>query len=209
MATDVESSVSIPVELHAQKVALDNGEKPRVTVRQLLRWFEAARRGYHVVQRIRAALEALGMITYPDFEGEYIDQEVFFMPKGWGETSTTTSTVNADTTTSTTTTSSTTTTTMPSDQIPPTAPPSSVGPSHRLGRLGAANQKPVSVSSNERLEVATTLMLTHNFSQLPVMQGCDIRNDVMHFDPDGITTKELDDLRRFSDFLERLQRVTK
>lgn len=37
----------------------------------------------------------------------------------------------------------------------------------------------------------------------------DIRNDVMHFDPDGITPEELEDLRRFSDFLERLQRVTK
>ena len=37
----------------------------------------------------------------------------------------------------------------------------------------------------------------------------DIRNDVMHIDPDGITAEELDDLRRFSDFLERLQRVTR
>lgn len=37
----------------------------------------------------------------------------------------------------------------------------------------------------------------------------DIRNDVMHFDPDGITAEERDDLRRFSDFLERLQRVTR
>lgn len=37
----------------------------------------------------------------------------------------------------------------------------------------------------------------------------DIRNDVMHFDPDGITPEELDELRRFSDLLERLQRVTK
>lgn len=369
MATDIESSVDIPAELHAQKVALDNGEKPRVTVRQLLRWFDAARRGYHVVQRVRAALEALGMITYPDFEGEYIDQEVFFMPRGWGETSTSTTT-NGEGTTSTTPIPSTTTTTMPPPEpVSPLAPPGSVGPSHRLGRLEAANRKPVSVSPSERLEVATTLMFAHNFSQLPVMQGdrnvkgmitwesigsrlalgkecqtvqdcmephyelrhdeslfdavrviaehdCvlvrghadlitglvtgadiseqfhrlaepfllladienrirelivprftpedlraakdpsdkarpveeasdltfgeyvrlleneerwqklslkidrrkfieqlgrirDIRNDVMHFDPDGITSEELDDLRRFSDFLERLQRVTK
>ena len=37
----------------------------------------------------------------------------------------------------------------------------------------------------------------------------DIRNDVMHFNPDGITSEEVEDLRRFSDFLERLQRATK
>jgi hypothetical protein len=33
----------------------------------------------------------------------------------------------------------------------------------------------------------------------------EIRNDVMHFDPDGITEADLDSLRKFVDFLQRLQ----
>lgn len=162
MATDIESAVFIPDELRAQKAALDGGGKPRATVRELLGWFNAARRGNHVVHRVRAALEALGLFTWPDFEGEYIDQEVFFMHKSSGLTATNTTT--------TTTTSTTTTTPPPTTEgAPPTA--SSVGPSHRLGRLKAANRKPLGVSPSESLQAATTLMLTHDFSQLPVMQG--------------------------------------
>ena len=34
-----------------------------------------------------------------------------------------------------------------------------------------------------------------------------IRNEVMHFDPDGVTDEELDSLRRFTGFLQRLQSV--
>ena len=36
----------------------------------------------------------------------------------------------------------------------------------------------------------------------------DIRNDIMHFDPDGITEEALEDLRRFSRFVDRLQSLT-
>jgi len=36
----------------------------------------------------------------------------------------------------------------------------------------------------------------------------DIRNDVMHFDPDGIGDADLDELRRFSGFLDRLEKLT-
>jgi hypothetical protein len=60
------------------------------------------------------------VITYPDFEGEYIDQEVFFMHKPPVDTTT-----NVTTTSSTTT--STTTTTPPLEQTPPAVSPSSVG----------------------------------------------------------------------------------
>jgi len=35
----------------------------------------------------------------------------------------------------------------------------------------------------------------------------EIRNDVMHFDPDGITESELDSLRKFVGFLQRLQPI--
>lgn len=40
-----------------------------------------------------------------------------------------------------------------------------------LGDLAAANRKPVSVKKEEPLQSAITLMLAHDFSQLPVMSG--------------------------------------
>jgi CBS domain-containing protein len=147
------STVEVPEELRTQASALHSGEKPRATVRELLKWFVAERRGFNVVRRIRAALDEVGLVTWPDFEGEYIDQEVFFMnkqsfsppppPPPPADTSVATSLVAA-------------------------AP---VDPTHRLGRLKAANRKPVSVTPNDSLESAITLMLTHDYSQLPVMQG--------------------------------------
>jgi hypothetical protein len=35
----------------------------------------------------------------------------------------------------------------------------------------------------------------------------DIRNDVMHFDPDGIPPDDLERLREFARFLQRLQSI--
>src|SRR3954464_12021021 len=36
-----------------------------------------------------------------------------------------------------------------------------------------------------------------------------IRNDVMHFDPDGITDEDLQKLRDFANFLKELESITK
>ncbi len=38
-----------------------------VTVRTFLSWFGAQRRGAYVVERIRAELDEVGIVTYPDF----------------------------------------------------------------------------------------------------------------------------------------------
>jgi predicted transcriptional regulator len=42
-------------------------------------------------------------------------------------------------------------------------------PTYRISKLAAASNKPVSVAPDQSLQTATTLMLTHDFSQLPVM----------------------------------------
>ena len=42
---------------------------------------------------------------------------------------------------------------------------------HRVGRLAAASNKPVSVAPTDPISVAVTLMLQHDYSQLPVLQG--------------------------------------
>lgn len=46
-----------------------------------------------------------------------------------------------------------------------------VDPTIRIGTLGAARRKPVSVNPNTTLECATTIMLLNGYSQLPVTQG--------------------------------------
>ncbi|MBI5354562.1 MAG: CBS domain-containing protein [Chloroflexi bacterium] len=43
-------------------------------------------------------------------------------------------------------------------------------PTYRIGKLASANKPPLSVKLDMKLEVATSLMLLHDFSQLPVME---------------------------------------
>lgn len=154
----------VPEELRAAADDLKNGEQPGVTVRTLLSWFDAARRRYKVVARVRAALDEVGVITYPDFEGAYIDAPVYFMeksrltstrePRNDHEVSVNESEVKAP------------------DAVTNDAPRADrhpADPAHRLGRLKAANVKPVSVGPCDPIERATTVMLARDFSQLPVM----------------------------------------
>ena len=46
-----------------------------------------------------------------------------------------------------------------------------VDPTHRIRMLTAARKKPISVKPNDQLCKATTVMLLHDYSQLPVMQS--------------------------------------
>jgi len=50
-------------------------------VRTLLGYFDAQRRGAYVVQRIRDALDELGIETRPDFADLWIDDEIELIPK--------------------------------------------------------------------------------------------------------------------------------
>ena len=45
-------------------------------------------------------------------------------------------------------------------------------PTHRIGMLEAAHNKPFRVNPDDCLSVATTIMQLHDYSQLPVMNGC-------------------------------------
>ena len=112
---------------------------PRETVRSFLLWFGAERRGFRVVRRIRWKLQKYGITTNPDFEYSYIDGYIGFQ------------------------------------QAPPAGDSEEAGgtaiadPTYRIGRLTSANKRPVSVKPDALLEQAVTLMLTNDFSQLPVM----------------------------------------
>lgn len=118
------------------KEQLDKGVvPPKETIRNILSWFGVSRRGYKVIRNVRSQLEKFNLVTSPDFEFAYIDEAVQFARPGPYEATS----------------------------------PHTADPIYRIGRLESANQKPMSVKPDARLSQAITLMLTHDYSQLPVM----------------------------------------
>lgn len=164
----IESREENPfVELEKVADLLKRGEaSPQISVRQLLSWFGAQRRGSYVVQTIRAELKRLGMDTVPDFNDIWIDSELKFAlcpPK-----SETKSSVLAGEQSNSTSIDHELEQSVP---VPPFVGGIATDPTYKIGKLEAANKKVVSVTPNQSLEQAITLMLGNGFSQLLVMQG--------------------------------------
>ena len=156
-------SYYIPETLKDIAEQVRQGQRPAVTVRMLLSWFGGQRREKSRVRRIREALDELKIKAEPEIEGAYIDGLVSFLP------------------------------TEQSNSVPPESVPDigelpvavadrivqtdSVGtvvgvvvdPTFRIGRLASANRRPISVAPDASVGEAITLMLKHDFSQLPVM----------------------------------------
>jgi hypothetical protein len=115
---------------------------PHVSTRTFIHWFNVHRRTYWNVQLIRQALYKHQLETTPDFESAYVDSQITFT------------------------------------QISGSA--SDVGdreeitdaykdPTYRIGKLASANRTPLSIKPDDTIIKAVTLMMKHNFSQLPVM----------------------------------------
>jgi len=111
------------------------------------------------LEKIDRHLSELGVETIPHFAGAYIDATIYVTAKAEvkGQVRAEDSKDGKDSGV---------------DQTSPTtSSPGSDGPLHRISRLKAANTPPVSVTPNDTLEKAVTLMRMHEFSQLPVMSG--------------------------------------
>jgi CBS domain-containing protein len=137
-----------------------NGEpSASATVRELLSWFGASRRGYWIVERIRKDLEKLGLVTDPDFESAYIGSTISLKLAN-GQSVSGLQMVSPE---------------------PAFAGGSTRGavlaislgvqsdPTYRISKLAAANNPPISVRPDGSLQEAVTLMMSRDFSQLPVM----------------------------------------
>jgi len=152
---------------------LKRGEKPEPeTVRTLLNWFGAQRRGHYVAQRIKRLLRKNGLTTIPDFQYAYIDSLIGFDLSPSSETPVIHTLTPEEGV---------------GKELPPAGtvvfephveeillPATTVGgaiddPTYRIGRLPAANQALFKVTPNSTLGEAVTLMLSNNVSQLPVM----------------------------------------
>lgn len=145
----------------------ENNLEVQETVRTLLTWFGAKRRGFYVVESIRKALVEVQLVTEPDFTNVYIDAVVRLIPAQQ---------LSAD---------AAELQTIEGEDILKTELPDARAevtplefvygaiedPTFRIGKLASANTTPVTVTPDSTLLEATTLMMFHNFSQLPVMQS--------------------------------------
>lgn len=150
----------IPPQLRdiAEKVA--QGERPNVSARTLLSWFYARYRTKDKIREIDWALETLKLRTEPHFNWTWLDGQVAFVaalekspadaPKPAQDQKTLEDSLQQ------------------SDSVA-AALETHIDPTYRIGRLEIANRTPVSIAPDSTIKQAVTLMLMHDFSQLPVM----------------------------------------
>jgi len=138
------------------------GKKRSVTVRNLLAEFGFSRRGSNQAAILKHALKKQKLTTQPDFLEPYIDERVEFrlvpskQPPAESQIPDSPS--------------------APAEVQIPESVPGGNDPTYRINKLEAANLEAarktlVTVSPSTSIEVAVTEMLTHDFSQLPVMNG--------------------------------------
>jgi predicted transcriptional regulator len=123
---------------------LDRGEDPEeVSVRELLEWFEAQRRGYWIVMQIRGALKDYNLATSPDFRYAYLDGYITFQRADEVQ--------------------------QEESEAAEAAMDPARDPAYRIGKLASANKVPLSVKPDATIAAAITFMLLYDYSQLPVM----------------------------------------
>lgn len=140
-----------------------------ITVRELILWFGSTRRGTRVVYTIRHYLRKHGLSTLPDFESVPLDASIRFhkipdaaavIVKNTEDESTTNVTDIHEANRN------------PEDEVEVIVEFVSgavAEPAYRVSRLPAANVDLITVKPDETLIQAITLMLRHDYSQLPVM----------------------------------------
>jgi predicted transcriptional regulator len=143
---------------------INAGQTPTTTVRTLLSWFGAYRRTWRQVKKVRDALNEVELLTVPDFEGEYIDSSIGFQRKGKPQVPPK-GTVKQEQEATTTVEF----TSVATAELVTNASAEPVDPTHRIGRLMAAHTVPIRIAPDASVSQAVTIMLTHDFSQLPVM----------------------------------------
>jgi CBS domain-containing protein len=124
-----------------------------VTVRELLRWFGAHRRGSFIVEWIRGSLSEAKLATKPEFEWTYIDGPIEFILAQEGSATQTAAPVKD------------------AEHAVLGVGQITADPTYRIGKLRSANMPPVSVTPQQKIIEAITIMLANDFSQLPVMEG--------------------------------------
>jgi CBS domain-containing protein len=146
--------------------ALQEGQpSPEMTVRALLGWFGAERRGVHVVSEIRRQLKKRRITTVPDFEEVWLDAYVRLVLADGGEGQT----AGAAATPSGRGANGRNAEFALRSGEPDTS--TANDPVQRIGRLRAANRGVQAVAPGEPVGVAIAQMMLKNYSQIPVIHG--------------------------------------
>lgn len=147
-----------------------------LTVREFIGWFNAERRGYKVTYRIRRTLKEFHLVTMPDFEGVHIDSRIrFLVAVQDGVTPPIVKSVDEFAGDGQAVAAAGRDDDVMAEQPEPLVDITALvagaaaEPAFRVSRLLAASTKPTSVPPDCTLREAVTLMLRHDFSQLPVM----------------------------------------
>lgn len=112
-----------------------------VAVRELMAWFDAGRRGYKVVDRMRRDLRRAGLRTEPDFASAHIDSRVRLVRL------------------------------QDQSEAEAAASDEASDVQLRVSSLAAASAGVVAVSPDETIEAASTRMSLNDYSQLAVQAG--------------------------------------
>lgn len=166
---------SVPKDLKiAAEKAHGPGQTRPVKVRRFLSWFGAKRRGSQVEIDIRAALKKVKLFTMPDFMTAHIEERVRLCPVPMkAEIRTRVPRKPLSIPNEPTPAAVEHITVIVSDVANASETQTFVkiaDPTPRLGTL-FGGQKPVSVRRDDSVRHAVTLMLKHDFSQLPVMSS--------------------------------------
>ncbi|MEY9937032.1 CBS domain-containing protein [Streptacidiphilus sp. MAP5-3] len=156
-----DSSGSVPLRRHERlkqaREAAEAGHPMSLTVRELLGWWDAQRRGYLISQQIVAELANHSLTTAPDFDAVHIDTSVQLVTiEQEDEILEETLSTNSI-----------------SEPAEPISDDDDIEPVTSLvvGNLRSAFSTVVSVTSASSFEEAITKMSMDDYSQLPVMDG--------------------------------------
>ena len=133
------------------KAEVNNGDPPTpvtLTARSFMAKFGYARRGSWIVDYINRYMRRLDLMTIPDLDAGGIDSTIAVTLRTH---------TDADT--------------PPDDSTDTPQEPIPIDPTLRISDLQTVINPPVTVNPNAELQQATTIMLRHDFSQLPVMEN--------------------------------------
>ena len=160
--------------LEVAEDVLKQGRRRRAKVRTILSWFGAYRRRANKVATVRRALEEVGLRTDPDFEDEFFDNQVYFVPASQNEDS---EQLNGGIE------GQDGAATCEAPEVEPLEeyePPLEIrepvtlsiseNPTYRVSHLMSARKTVESVAPDCDISRAKTIMLMKDFDQLPVMQ---------------------------------------
>jgi len=165
-----------PLPKIAAQVA--SGERPQYPVREILSWYHYRVRNRYAVEIINRDLASLELGTIPHFDWTFLDGIVTFVPRA--EAIRVAPLAYPDELTQVNEAASLQTSSPGRDdshnadlvaQQGVSPPQPAPDPTYRIGRLEMANRRPVSVAPDSTIREAITIMLKHDYSQLPVMTG--------------------------------------